>query len=446
MALGALSGLAEALFLFVAGLVWASPGRPVVAEHARAFADWERRRLALAPAHTPDERRLLGFLAARLLPGFLGAVTAGLLVVGLVLAGIVTQAFVTGQMSPLDVLAQVLIGSALLALNVQAIGSVLRLDRWLARTLLESGSRDQLEQRITELTATRAGVMDAVDAERRRIERDLHDGLQQRLVALGMLLGRARRSRDPDQAAKLLTQAHHDAQRAIDELREVAWRVYPSALDHGTLDDALSMVAQRSTVPVRIAYRLDERPAPQVETVLYFVACEAITNAAKHSGASVIDIEITASATRIDMAIHDDGQGGADPGGSGLQGLARRVAALDGHFDLRSPAGAGTTIRAALPIEPHTPARTKSHSTARPTSPLPPNSATPIASPLSGSSPTPTASPLSPSSQAPTASPLSPSSPPLGASPPLKGTPSPIASPPSQSPPGSPGASAGRED
>src|SRR6185312_6820820 len=125
----------------------------------------------------------------------------------------------------LDALGQVFIGSILLVLNVQAIGSVLRLDRWLAHTLLEAGSRGALEQRITELTATRAGVMAAVDAERRRIERDLHDGLQQRLVALGMLLGRARRSGDPDQAAALLAQAHDDSRRALDELREVAWRV-----------------------------------------------------------------------------------------------------------------------------------------------------------------------------------------------------------------------------
>ncbi|MBM2622878.1 two-component sensor histidine kinase [Actinoplanes sp. LDG1-06] len=330
--------------------------------------------------HTPDEARVLSFLGARLVPAFLGAVTAGLLVVGVVLAVIVVRAFVSGAMSVLDVVAQVLIGTTLLGLNVQAIGSVLRLDRWLARTLLEPGSREELEQRITELTATRAGVMAAVDAERRRIERDLHDGLQQRLVSLGMLLGRARRSRDPDQAARLLAQAHDDARHALDELREVAWRVYPSALDNGTVDDALSMVAQRSAVPVRISYRLAERPPPQVETVLYFVASEAITNAAKHSGATVIDIHIDVagsgfgSSSEVEMLIRDDGHGGADPSGSGLQGLARRVAALDGSFTLQSPPKGGTTLRVTLPTTPAPPHGTTAPRVMPSATPTPPQS------------------------------------------------------------------------
>jgi len=348
VSLGALSGAAEVLFLVVAGLAWRSRGRAGVLESARQIVAWELRRLSLPPM-SADAPRMLGYLVARLLPAVLGAVTAGLLLVGLVLAGIVTQAVVTGQMSGAELVMQIVIGSALLALNIQAVASVLRLDRWLAGNLLEPGDREDLEQRITELTTTRAGVMAAVDAERRRIERDLHDGLQQRLVALGMMLGRARRSRDPEQATRLLGQAHDDAQRALDELREVAWRVYPSALDHGTLEDALGMVAHGSAVPVRIDYRLADRPPPQVETVLYFVACEAITNAAKHSGATVIHIDITGDNGEIAMVLRDDGRGGADPTGSGLQGLARRVAALDGRFTLTSPEAAGTTIRVTLP-------------------------------------------------------------------------------------------------
>ncbi len=350
VAFGALSGAAEAVFLVLAGLVWPTRGRAVVLEAAQGLVAWERRRLRLPPVRVRGPR-VFGYLGARLAPAVLGAVTSGLLVVGLVLAGIVTRALVAGRMSAGEALLQVVIGGLLLALNIQAIGSVLELDRWLARNLLEPGRREELEQRISELTTTRAGVMSAVDAERRRIERDLHDGLQQRLVSLGLLLGRARRSRDPDQAARLLTQAHGDATRALDELREVAWRVYPSALDHGTLDDALSMVAHRSAVPVRIDYRLTERPPPPVETALYFVACEAITNAAKHSGATVIHIDITRRGTEVEMRLRDDGQGGADPYGSGLQGLARRVAALDGRFALDSPPGAGTMIQVGLPCE-----------------------------------------------------------------------------------------------
>jgi signal transduction histidine kinase len=348
VSLGALSGVAEVVFLIIAGLAWATQGRAGVLERAEAIVAWEMRRLSLPPVGT-DGPRMLSYLVARLLPALLGAVTAGLLGVGLVLAGIVIHAFLVGQMDVPEVAMQVVIGSALLAVNVQAIASVLRLDRWLAGNLLEPSDREDLEQRITELTTTRAGVMAAVDAERRRIERDLHDGLQQSLVALGMLLGRARRSRDPDQATRLLGQAHDDAQRALDELREVAWRVFPSALDHGTLEDALSMVAHRSAVPVRIDYQLADRPPPQAETALYFVACEAITNAAKHSGATVIHIEITGDGKELAMNLRDDGQGGADPTGSGLQGLARRVAALDGRFTLSSPADAGTTIHVTLP-------------------------------------------------------------------------------------------------
>ncbi|TYC19560.1 sensor histidine kinase, partial [Micromonospora sp. MP36] len=199
------------------------------------------------------------------------------------------------------------------------------------------------------LTASRAGVIAAVDAERQRIERDLHDGLQQRLVALGMLLGRARRSRDPGTARELLVQAHGDIQRAIDDLREVAWRVYPSALDHSSLDEVLALVAQRSAIPVQVSYTVPVRPPRPIETVLYFVACEAITNAAKHARATVISIKISPRAKGVEMLVHDDGVGGADPHGSGLQGLARRVSALDGRLEVHSPPGGPTTIRAALP-------------------------------------------------------------------------------------------------
>ncbi|XVV11043.1 sensor histidine kinase [Actinoplanes sp. CA-131856] len=340
VALGALSGIVGALFLVVAV---ASGFRPALQTYARRLAEFDRRRLGLEPVRF-DARHAFRFLAARLLPAFLGVLTVGMLVVGVVLAGIVVRAVATGEMSFLGLLEQMLFGSALLLLDLQAMASTVALDRWLLRTLLAPGTREELEQRITELTVSRAGVIEAVDAERRRIERDLHDGLQQRLVALGMLLGRARRS--PERAAELLAQAHDDAQRAIDELREVAWRVYPSALEHGTLDDVLTMVAQRSPVPVRVTYDLPERPPRPIETVLYFVACEAITNTAKHAAATVITVRLTPG---VEMVIADDGVGGASLDGSGLRGLADRVAALDGRFELDSPPGGGTTIRVALP-------------------------------------------------------------------------------------------------
>jgi signal transduction histidine kinase len=147
------------------------------------------------------------------------------------LAGIVAHSVIADAISIRDALLQVIIGGALLILNLQAIASVVGMDRWMAKTLLESSSREALQQQIQELAASRAEVLAAVDAERQRIERDLHDGLQQRLVALGMLIGRARRSRSQDQSHELLTQAHADLQRAIEDMREVAWRLYPAALD-----------------------------------------------------------------------------------------------------------------------------------------------------------------------------------------------------------------------
>ncbi|SIM87388.1 sensor histidine kinase [Micromonospora cremea] len=364
VAVGVLTAAAEVLFLLLAGLVVVAVSPAPAARrrigtatvrYAQRITDWERHRLAVIASKPPPPPvrasgpRVLGYLAARLLPAALGLLTAGLLVLGAVLAAIVVRSFVAGTMTTANFLLQGLIGAALLLVNLQATASVATLDRWLARSLLESNTREALQQRISELTVSRAGVLAAVDAERQRIERDLHDGLQQHLVALGMLLGRARRSRDPDKARALLVQAHEDVQRAIDQLRDVAWRVYPSALDHTTLDEVLGMVAQRSATPVKISYDVPVRPARPIETVLYFVACEAITNTIKHARATLITIEIETRDARIEMCIRDDGTGGADLHGSGLQGLARRVTALDGQFDLHSPPGGPTTIRVELP-------------------------------------------------------------------------------------------------
>ncbi|SCF28396.1 sensor histidine kinase [Micromonospora mirobrigensis] len=364
VALGVPTAVAEVLFLLVAAVavVAVSPAPLVrrrlgarIVRYARRIADWERRRLAVTsdePAPPPIRAsgpRVFGYLAARVVPATLAMLTTGLLLVGAVLAVIVVRSFVAGTMTVTGLLLQLLIGTVLLIVNLQAMAGVATLDRALARSLLETSTRDALQRRISELAVSRAGVIAAVDAERQRIERDLHDGLQQHLVALGMLVGRARRTRDPDQARELLTQAHEVTQRAVDELREVAWRVYPAALDHTTLDEVLGMVAQRSTTPVRISYEVPVRPARPVETVLYFVACEAITNATKHASATLITVAIEARDGRIEMRVGDDGTGGADPQGSGLQGIARRVVALDGRFDLDSPPGGPTTVRAELP-------------------------------------------------------------------------------------------------
>ncbi|SIR79462.1 sensor histidine kinase [Micromonospora avicenniae] len=364
VAAGVLTAAGDLAFLLAAavaatGSVLVPPARrrvgALIPQYATALVRLERRRLAellganeLPPIRTAGWRDVT-YLAARLLPGALGALAYLLLAIGAVLAWILLSATVRGDLSVAEFLLQVVIGTVLLMLNVQAIGSVGALDVRIARWLLDQGARAALEDRVRELASTRAGVIAAVDAERQRIERDLHDGLQQRLVALGMLLGRARRSQDTERTYALVKQAHEDVQRALEELREVAWRVYPSALEESDLGQVLGMVAQRSTVPVRIRCDLPVRPDRQIETVLYFVACEALTNAAKHAAANLVTIDIEPREGTIRMRVRDDGTGGADPSGRGLSGLARRVAALDGQLRVDSPAGGPTTVLAELP-------------------------------------------------------------------------------------------------
>jgi signal transduction histidine kinase len=203
----------------------------------------------------------------------------------------------------------------------------------------------QLAERLEELGASRARIVAAADAERRRIERDLHDGVQQRLVALGVLLGRARRSGD----AELVRQAHEEVQEALRELREVSWRVYPISLDESGLGAALESLAERAAIPVEVRYTLNGTPPLAVATVIYFVASESVTNAVKHSGATRITIDVHLVDWKILVEIADDGFGGARAGGTGgLTGLRRRVAAADGEFTVDSPEGGPTVVRAVL--------------------------------------------------------------------------------------------------
>ncbi|MDG9673531.1 histidine kinase [Micromonospora sp. DH14] len=367
VAAGTATAAVEFVFLVVAAVAFTgsafapAAGRRVTGLTSR-YAGWlvrmEHRRLVglLATADLPAPnavatRRQVGYLAARLLPGTLGLLAYAVLGVGVVLAAIVLRAAVRAELTVLDAVSQIAVGAVLLLLNGQAVASIAALDVRLAHRLLGPGSRAELTRRVHELTTSRAGVIAAVDAERQRIERDLHDGLQQRLVALGMLLGRARRTRDTDRTHALLLQAHEDVQRAIEELRQVAWRVYPSALDGGDLGEVLTIVTRGSEVPVRIRYELPVRPRRQTETVLYFVACEALTNAAKHAAANLVTVEIGVQDGWIRMRVHDDGVGGADPTGRGLSGLVRRVAALDGRLTVTSPAGGPTTVLTELPCD-----------------------------------------------------------------------------------------------
>ncbi|MFI1944372.1 sensor histidine kinase [Streptomyces virginiae] len=292
------------------------------------------------------------YLAVRSWSGLMCGVVLALLGFGLVLAGLLAGGVVRGTIGTAELLTQLVLGGVLLFLGLQGLFALTALDARLARECFGPSERELLRRRIDELSVSRAAVVRAVDVERRRIERDLHDGVQQRLVALAMLIGRARRGggRDPERAAELLGQAHREAQEVLAELREVAWRVYPSALDSLGLEEALGGVAQRCGLPLRIAYEV-AGPLPRpVVTAAYFVVSEAVTNAAKHSAASAVSVRVEGPpGGPLTVRIEDDGRGGADPAGSGLTGLRGRVCALDGVLRIDSPLGGPTTIVAELP-------------------------------------------------------------------------------------------------
>jgi signal transduction histidine kinase len=221
----------------------------------------------------------------------------------------------------------------------------------LARALLGPTQRD-LERRVDELQTSRSRVVDSVDAERRRIERDLHDGAQQRLVSLAMNLGRARSSYDKDPAAArlLLDEAHLDAKRALVELRDLARGIHPAVLTDRGLDAALSGLAGSSPVPVTVQVRVEPRCTPTIEAIAYFVVSEALANVAKHAQAKAVHIEVQRIHDRLHVTIRDDGIGGADPArGTGLMGLRDRVAGVDGSLLVESPPGGPTVLRAELP-------------------------------------------------------------------------------------------------
>jgi signal transduction histidine kinase len=220
-----------------------------------------------------------------------------------------------------------------------------------AAILLNRSSQAELTDRIDVLEETRAGAVDEQGSELRRIERDLHDGAQARLVALGMSLGMAEQklAEDPDRAGELLAEARVGAEAALRELRDLARGIHPPVLTDRGLEAALSALADTTPIPVALHVDLPERPPPSVESAAYFVAAESMTNAAKHAGARRVDIRIQRIDDLLMVEVSDDGHGGADPEGGGLSGLRRRVQALDGRLRVASPPGGPTTILAEVP-------------------------------------------------------------------------------------------------
>jgi signal transduction histidine kinase len=208
----------------------------------------------------------------------------------------------------------------------------------------------ELTERVETLTKTRRGALDVQSAELRRIERDLHDGAQARLVALSMQLGRAEeRLGDEPETAALLRAARSEASAAIAELRDLARGIAPPVLADRGLPAAVEALARRSPVPVTIAAELERRPPAVIETAAYFVVAEALTNVAKHAPEAAATVRIEGGTEVLRVEVADDGPGGADPAGTGLDGLRARVAALDGELSVRSPRGVGTTIEVELP-------------------------------------------------------------------------------------------------
>jgi signal transduction histidine kinase len=221
-----------------------------------------------------------------------------------------------------------------------------------AAWLIGPGSRAaELEVRIGELETSRAAVVDAAETERRRIERDLHDGAQQRLVALAMELGRAKAkfSSDPEAAAAIVGEAHEQAKEALTELRNLVRGVHPPVLSDRGLDAALSGLAALSPVPVTVQVDIPVRPSASIEAIAYFVVAEALTNVAKHAHASRAEVTVRRSGDQLTLVIYDDGIGGADPAGQGLSGLAARVAGVDGRLWVTSPPGGPTSVEVVLP-------------------------------------------------------------------------------------------------
>jgi signal transduction histidine kinase len=242
------------------------------------------------------------------------------------------------------------VGAALCVAAAWAVKAMATAHGALALALL-GPSDNQLRARVEALQASRDRAVDSADAERRRIERDLHDGAQQRLVALAMDLGmaRAKLETDPAAATALVGQAHEEAKRALAELRDLARGIHPAVLEDRGLDAAISALAARSPVPVEVDVTGGRLPGP-VESAAYFVVAEALTNAAKHARAAEIGVRIARHRDLLIVEVIDDGVGGADPArGTGLRGLADRVAAVDGHLTITSPAGGPTVIRAELP-------------------------------------------------------------------------------------------------
>jgi len=359
--------------LFTAAIALSALPVLLVPTMARAWASWHRRRAGrlLPSARSGSVRvgtwRVLGWLCTHIVTslafGIVVVVFAGNAVAAAVTvplwwalpAGTRAGGFAAG--APLSGWGTALtLGTVQIvifaALTYWSVPLLARLHARICVALLSPSATERLAQRVETLTETRAGAMNAHGAELRRIERDLHDGTQARLVAIAMRLGAARESldEDPDTVATLLREAHEGTEEAMAELREVIRTIYPPILADRGLAGALAALGTRSAIGTRLDIDdLGTVPAA-VEAVAYFAIAETLTNAAKHSQATRTTVRVARVGDRLSIAVTDDGIGGADETlGTGIAGIRHRVLALDGAVHIHSPAGGPTTITVSLP-------------------------------------------------------------------------------------------------
>jgi signal transduction histidine kinase len=251
---------------------------------------------------------------------------------------------------PLWVTATFAVGVLLLFLTPQVIRGIAWVDRVMVRGLLGPAF---LSQQVQDLTESRGAAVDTAASDMRRIERDLHDGAQARLVSLAMDLGLAKEkmSDDPESAQRMVVEAHNEVKLALRELRDLARGIHPAVLTDRGLDAALSAVAAKCTVPVAVGVDLPTRPSAPVEQAAYYCVSELLTNVSKHSGATRASVAVHAERDRLVAVVEDDGRGGADPAhGTGLAGLAERVRGVGGTLKVVSPKGGPTRVTVTLPM------------------------------------------------------------------------------------------------
>lgn len=245
------------------------------------------------------------------------------------------------------------LGWVLMAVLPRVIGGLARVDAALARALLSPNDADALRARVGELQESRDAGTESAALELRRIERDLHDGAQQRLVSVAMNLGMAREhidEIDDPKARELVERAHEEAKQAIVELRDLVRGIHPAVLTDRGLDPAVSALAARCPVPVTVQSNLTRRLPAVTEAAAYFVVAEALTNVAKHSGAASASVRLTDRGDTVVVEVHDDGRGGAvEREGGGLHGLRDRVRSVDGRLRIASPDGGPTSLIVELP-------------------------------------------------------------------------------------------------